>query len=276
MPCPAPTASSTSCASSPTAASTGPRTSRAASASRSARSTATWTRWSPPASPSRASGAWATPPPPPITLPPLNLSLPELEALHLGLAVVGEAGDEELKEAARTPLGQGRRGPARGPLRPRRRLRLRDPRLRRGLARVPPHAGRSARRSGRARSSASRSRATPSPAGSCARSGSTTGAASGPSPCWARRRAPSPLLRVDLIEEVAALPQLFVDEPGRTLADYQADPGLTVAREDEAAVAPEHQPERRPGLGQEHPGHMRLQHRARRSPCGTPRGSRTP
>ena len=38
----------------------------------------------------------------PITLPPLNLTLTELEALHLGMAVVGEAGDDELKQAAKT------------------------------------------------------------------------------------------------------------------------------------------------------------------------------
>lgn len=38
----------------------------------------------------------------PITLPPLNLTLTELEALHLGMAVVGEAADDELKDAART------------------------------------------------------------------------------------------------------------------------------------------------------------------------------
>ncbi len=36
----------------------------------------------------------------PITLPPLNLTLTELEALHLGLAVVSKAADEELKAAA--------------------------------------------------------------------------------------------------------------------------------------------------------------------------------
>ena len=36
----------------------------------------------------------------PITLPPLNLSLTELEALHLGLAVVSKAADEELQAAA--------------------------------------------------------------------------------------------------------------------------------------------------------------------------------
>lgn len=37
-----------------------------------------------------------------VTLPPLNLSLTELEALHVGLAVVGDAGDQELKSAARS------------------------------------------------------------------------------------------------------------------------------------------------------------------------------
>jgi len=36
----------------------------------------------------------------PITLPPLNLTLTELEALHLGMAVVAEVADEELKRAA--------------------------------------------------------------------------------------------------------------------------------------------------------------------------------
>ncbi|QMU57781.1 MAG: WYL domain-containing protein [Boseongicola sp.] len=36
----------------------------------------------------------------PITLPPLNLTLTELEALHLGLTVVAKAADEELQAAA--------------------------------------------------------------------------------------------------------------------------------------------------------------------------------
>ena len=38
----------------------------------------------------------------PITLPPLNLTLTELEALHLGLSVVSKAADEELQKAAET------------------------------------------------------------------------------------------------------------------------------------------------------------------------------
>jgi predicted DNA-binding transcriptional regulator YafY len=37
-----------------------------------------------------------------VTLPPLNLSATELEALHVGLAVVGDAGDKELQTAARS------------------------------------------------------------------------------------------------------------------------------------------------------------------------------
>ncbi|MEM6825498.1 MAG: WYL domain-containing protein [Pseudomonadota bacterium] len=38
----------------------------------------------------------------PITLPPLNLTLPELEALNLGLAVVSETTDPDLQAAARS------------------------------------------------------------------------------------------------------------------------------------------------------------------------------
>lgn len=38
----------------------------------------------------------------PITLPPLNLTLDELEALHLGLSVVSKAADEDLQRAAET------------------------------------------------------------------------------------------------------------------------------------------------------------------------------
>ncbi|MEM9707900.1 MAG: YafY family protein [Pseudomonadota bacterium] len=38
----------------------------------------------------------------PITLPPLNLTLTELEALHVGVAVVADGADEELRPAARS------------------------------------------------------------------------------------------------------------------------------------------------------------------------------
>ena len=36
-----------------------------------------------------------------VTLPPLNLTMTEVEALHLGLSAVGQSGDKELSAAAR-------------------------------------------------------------------------------------------------------------------------------------------------------------------------------
>jgi predicted DNA-binding transcriptional regulator YafY len=156
-----------------------------------------------------------------ITLPPLNLSLPELEALHLGLAVVGEAGDEELKEAARTlsekidavlPEDRSARGatfgfathafaeasrgfrhmPAiRAAIRARQKLRLMLP--------TDPIPRRIVR---------------PLRLDYWGRVWTVT--------AWDETTASFQHLRVDLIEEVTVLPQLFVDEPGRTLADYQA------------------------------------------------------
>ena len=47
----------------------------------------------------RGIGYWVTAQ---ITLPPLNLTTDELEALHLGLSVIADAGDEALKTAAKT------------------------------------------------------------------------------------------------------------------------------------------------------------------------------
>ena len=41
----------------------------------------------------------------PITLPPLNLTLEELEALHLGLEVVGKAGDPAMQSDSAYNLG---------------------------------------------------------------------------------------------------------------------------------------------------------------------------
>ena len=38
----------------------------------------------------------------PVTLPPLNMTMAELEALHLGIAVLTEAADPGLQQAARS------------------------------------------------------------------------------------------------------------------------------------------------------------------------------
>jgi predicted DNA-binding transcriptional regulator YafY len=159
-----------------------------------------------------------------ITLPPLNLTLAELEALHLGLAVVGEAGDDDQKDAARTlsqkidavlPEDRSARGarfgfathafaeasrgfrhiPAiRAAIRARQKLRLLIP--------GDPHPRRVLR---------------PLRLDYWGRVWTVTG--------WDETTGTFVLLRVDLLEEVAVLPQLFVDEPGRTLADYYATRG---------------------------------------------------
>lgn len=156
-----------------------------------------------------------------ITLPPLNLTLAELEALHLGLAVVGEAGDEEQREAAASlsakvdavlpedrsargvPFGfatrafaEASRGfrhmaPIRAAIRARQKLRLlipEDP--------VPRRVVRPLRLD------------------YWGRVWIVT--------AWCEATGAFVLLRADQIEEAAVLPQLFVDEPGRTLADYHA------------------------------------------------------
>ncbi len=159
-----------------------------------------------------------------ITLPPLNLSLAELEALHLGLAVVGEAGDDELRDAARSlsekidavlPEDRSARGasfgfathafaeasrgfrhmaPIRAAIKARQKLRL--------LLSGDPHPRRTVR---------------PLRLDYWGRVWTVT--------VWDETAGAFALLRVDLLEEVQVLPQLFVDEPGRTLADYTATLG---------------------------------------------------
>lgn len=153
-----------------------------------------------------------------ITLPPLNLSLTEIEALHLGLSAVGERGDADLSEAARSlsakldavmpedrrtapagygfavyPFADAARGfqhlpKIRQAIRTRQKLRL-----------------------------------------------ATGGAARSVRPLrldywgrlwtclvWDEAAQGFDDLRVDRITELRILPQLFVEEPGKTLADYQA------------------------------------------------------
>lgn len=160
-----------------------------------------------------------------LTLPPLNLSLTELEALHLGLRAVGEAGeDAELREAARTlsakvdaVLPEDRSAPeaafgfatgafaeaargfrhmaaVRAAVRVRQKLRVTEP-----GAEPPSRVVRPLRLDywGRVWTLS----------------------------CWCETTVRFAVLRVDRLEEVTALPQLFADEPGRTLADLHATLG---------------------------------------------------
>lgn len=157
-----------------------------------------------------------------ITLPPLNLTPTELEALNLGMAIVAEAADPELKAAAQTladkidavlpvgtiaeadawkfavyPFADAARGlahmpPIRAAIKARQKLRLSYRRI----------DGELTERTVR-----------PLHMEYWGRVWTLT--------AWCELREGFRVFRIDLIEAVAPLPELFRDEPGKTLADYQ-------------------------------------------------------
>lgn len=158
-----------------------------------------------------------------ITLPPLNLTLTELEALHLGMAIVGEAADAELQKAAHSlsakidaVLPEDRSTPPTGwgfAVYP-----FAD--AARGFAHMPP-----LRAAIRARQKLR--------IGYRDQSGTLTDRVIRPLQMeywgrlwtvtvWCELRAGFRVFRVDRIETLKVLPQLFVDEAGKTLADYLA------------------------------------------------------
>lgn len=156
-----------------------------------------------------------------IALPPLTLTAAELEALNLGIAIVGEAADPDLKQAATRlaekidavlptqaiadsdawkyavhPFADAARGFAHMPtlraaIRARQKLRLtyhsRNKALTQRVVR-PLHLE------------------------YWGRIWSLT--------AWCELRAAHRVFRVDLIRTAEALPELFVDESGKTLADF--------------------------------------------------------
>lgn len=155
----------------------------------------------------------------PVTLPPLNLTLTELEALHLGLAAVAQGGDPELARAARA-LSTRLDG-----------LLPED----RGAApegwsfAVHPFAAAAdgfqhmpqIRRAIRARqklsvrlSGESEQVLRPLKLDYWGRVWTTT--------AWSETKADFVTLRVDQIDALRALPALFVEEQGKTLADLAA------------------------------------------------------
>ncbi len=156
-----------------------------------------------------------------ITLPPLTLTAAELEALNLGMAIVGEAADPDLKAAALSlaekvdavlptqvvaeadawkfavyPFADAARGFAHMPtlraaIKARQKLKLtyrsKDDVLSERVIR-PLHME------------------------YWGRVWTLT--------AWCELRGAHRVFRVDLIEKANALPELFVDEPGKTLGDY--------------------------------------------------------
>lgn len=157
----------------------------------------------------------------PVTLPPLNLNLAELEALHLGLAIIGEAADKDLQAAARSlsskidavlpedthaprtgwglavyPFAEAAQGlahmpPLRAAIRARQKVEL----AYQGLD--GPETTRVVR---------------PLELEYWGRVWTLTG--------WCELCADFRVFRMDRIASVTALPSLFVDEPGKRLADY--------------------------------------------------------
>ncbi|GFE65853.1 helix-turn-helix transcriptional regulator [Litoreibacter roseus] len=169
----------------------------------------------------------------PITLPPLNLTLTELEALHLGMAVVGEAADPELQEAARSlsakidaVLPEDRSSPPSGW----------------GFA-VYPFADAAGgfrympqiRQAIRARQKLQIAYATPD--------GNRTERVIRPlqmeywgrvwtTTTWCELRSDFRVFRIDRIRALSVLAELFVEEQGKSLADY-------IALQVKAGVPPE-------------------------------------
>lgn len=157
----------------------------------------------------------------PVMLPPLNLTLAELEALHLGMAVVGQAADAELQAAARSLQGKidavlpaHRTAPAAGwgfAIAP-------FAEAAKGFAHMP-----AIRKAIRGRTKLR------------IRYLSLEGAATDrvirplemeywgrlwTLTAWCELREDFRVFRIDRIEAAEALDETFADEPGRTMADY--------------------------------------------------------
>lgn len=159
----------------------------------------------------------------PVTLPPLNLSLTELEALHLGLAIVGEAEDGELRDAA---LGLAARIDAVLP-----EERSKAP-TGWGLAVYPFAAAAAGFQYMPALRAAIRSRQKLR-IDYNDRDGTQTSRTIRPLKldywgrvwtvtCWCELISGFQEFRVDRIEHLTALPALFVEEQGKTLEDFRA------------------------------------------------------
>ena len=146
----------------------------------------------------------------PVTLPPLSLTTVELEALQLGLAVVAEAQDEELSAAAVSLAGKLEPGlPDAGP-RPGFATPPVSP-VQSGLTHLPTlRAAIRARQMLRLTVRGNMLDVRPLGLEFRGRAWVLV--------CWCH--AGFELVRVDGIEALEALPELFVDEPGRTLADF--------------------------------------------------------
>ena len=160
-----------------------------------------------------------------ISLPPLTLTTEELEALNLGMAIVAEAADDTLKSAAQSLASKV------DAVLPERTIAEADKwkfavypfaDAMRGFARMPTlRAAIRARQKLRLTYQSKENRTTtrivrPLHMEYWGRVWTLT--------TWCELRDAFRVFRVDLIKEAEALPEMFVDEPGKRLADY--DPNL--------------------------------------------------
>lgn len=156
-----------------------------------------------------------------ITLPPLTLTVEELEALNLGMAIVSEAADPELKAAAISLAGKV------DAVLPSQTIAEADAwkfavypfaDAARGFSHMPTlRAAIRARQKLRLTYTSKESRVTtrtirPLHMEYWGRIWTLT--------AWCEMREAFRVFRVDLIQTAEALPELFVDEPGKTLDDY--------------------------------------------------------
>ncbi len=158
----------------------------------------------------------------PVTLPPLNLTLAELEALHLGLAAVAGGGDEDLREAARSlsaqidaALPEDRSGPSAGwgfavyPFADAAAGFRHMPTIRSAIRARQKLAVESDETSGRRV-------IRPLKLDYWGRVWTVT--------CWCETRSDFATLRIDRIDRLTVLPALFIEEKGKSLADFQPGP----------------------------------------------------
>ncbi|MCD9146458.1 helix-turn-helix transcriptional regulator [Pseudophaeobacter flagellatus] len=156
-----------------------------------------------------------------ITLPPLTLTAEELEALNLGMAIVAEAADADLKAAAQSLAAKV------DAVLPTETIAAADAwkfavypfaDVARGFAHMPTlrAAIKSRQKLGlqyrRIDGTLTERTIRPLHMEYWGRVWTLT--------AWCETRADFRVFRVDLIKEVRALPELFLDEPGKTLADY--------------------------------------------------------
>lgn len=165
-----------------------------------------------------------------ITLPPLNLSMAELEALHVGLAAMRQAADPDLAAAA-SSLATKLDGVLPEMNAPRALAVYPFADAARGFQHLPKIRGAIRARQKLMLSTGGRDRTVrPLQLDYWGRLWTCT--------VWCDTTRKFDDLRIDQITELRVLPSLFVEEEGKRLSDYTS--GL--ARKDETLIASDHQP----------------------------------